>query len=119
LNKAQFVSKGLNLVAEFLNSNHGSSVVVFCNSQNQLLHFLVHLEKKLDQQKLPVDVLNINGFFDKIDKFWRIRLYCDDCHSCQGQFHALITTNASNIGIDKNSIALKWPRDLLTYFQEQ
>jgi hypothetical protein len=31
-NKAQFVSKGLILFAEFLNNNHGSSVVIFCNS---------------------------------------------------------------------------------------
>jgi hypothetical protein len=83
-NKGQFVSKGLNLVAEFLNNNHGSSVVIFCNSRKQSHHFLVHLEKKLDQLKLPFNVLDINGSLDKIDKFWRIRLFCDDCHSCQG-----------------------------------
>jgi len=33
-----------------------------------------------------------------------------------------VTTNAANVGIDKSHIALQvrfyWPRDLLTYFQE-
>jgi hypothetical protein len=98
-------------------------VVIFCNSQKRSIHFSVQLETKLDQLKIPVDVLNINGSLDKIDKFWRIRLFCDDCHSKQGLFCALVMTSASNVGIDKHSITLqvrfKWPRDLLTYFQEQ
>jgi superfamily II DNA helicase RecQ len=44
-------------------------------------------------------------------------------HSRRGQFRALVTTNASNVGIDKHSITLQvrfeWSRDLLTYFQER
>jgi hypothetical protein len=97
-------------------------VVIFCNSRKQLLHFSINLEKKLDQLKLPVDILNISGSLDKIDKCWRIRLFCDDCPSCQGRFRALVTTKTSDVGTDMHSIALqvrfKWPRDLLTYFQE-
>ena len=60
---------------------------------------------------------------DKIDKFWKIQLFCDDWHTQHGQFLALITTNTSNVGIDKHSVGLQvrfeWPRDLLTYFQDR
>ena len=74
-------------------------------------------------KKLSVDVLNINGSLDKNNKFWWIRLFCDNYHSRRGNFCALVTSNASNIGIDKHSISLQvhfeWPRDLLTYFQER
>jgi hypothetical protein len=31
-------------------------------------------------------VLNINGSLDKMDKFWRICLFCDDHHSPKGNF---------------------------------
>jgi len=81
------------------------------------------LEKKLDHKRLLVDVVNINGSLDKIDKFWPFRLFCDDRHTGHGQFRALVTANTSNVGIDKHSVALQvrfeWPRDLLTYFQER
>ncbi len=122
-NKGLFVLKGLSMVTEFLQLNHDSCVVIFCNSRKLSQHFSFHFDKKLDQAKLTIDIININGSLDKIDKFWRIRLFCDNCHSCQGQFRALVTTNASNVGIDKHSIALQvrfeWPRDLLMYFQER
>jgi hypothetical protein len=122
-NKGQFVSKGLLMVTDFLQLNRDSSVIIFCNSRKQSQQFSLHLDKKLDQAKLSIDVININESLDKIDKFWRIRLFCDDHYRCQGQYRALVTTNASNVGIDKHSIALQvqfeWPPDLLTYFQER
>jgi hypothetical protein len=121
--KAQFVSKGLVFVAEFHQANPHCSAIVFCNSRKQSQHFSKELEKKLDHMRLSVDVININGSLDKIDKFWRIRLFCDNRHTRHGQFRVLVTTNASNVGIDKNSVALQvrfeLPRDLPTYFQEQ
>jgi superfamily II DNA/RNA helicase len=121
--KAQFVLKGLLLAADFLQSNPKSSVDIFCNSRKQSIHFLGQLEKKLDKLKLSVDVVNINGSLDKIDKFWRIQIFCDNRHNSQGSFRSLVTTNASNVGIDKHPILLQihfeWPRDLLTYFQER
>ncbi len=120
--KAQFIGKGLSHVAEFLQRNHDSSIAIFCNSRKQSQHIAIQLEKKLDLMKLSVDVVNISGALDKIDKFMRIQLFCDDCHSRQGKFRALVMTNASNVGIDKHSVALQvpfeWPHDLLTYFQE-
>ncbi len=67
---SQFVSKGLVVVAEFLQDNPDCSVIVFCNSQKQSQHFAKKLEKKLDHKRLSVDVVNINGSLDKIDKFW-------------------------------------------------
>ncbi len=67
--KLLFVSKGLAMVADFLELNSDSSVVIFCNSRKQSLHITSHLEKKLDLKKLSVDVLNINGSLDKTDKF--------------------------------------------------
>ena len=69
------------------------------------------------------NVVSTNGSFDKIAKFWGIWLFCDGCHSCQGRFRALVTANASNIGINKHSIVLQacfeWPRNLLTFFLER
>jgi superfamily II DNA/RNA helicase len=105
--KAIFVSKGLTTVANFLEHNPDCSVVIFCNSRHQSLHIASQLEKKLDMKKLAIDVLNINGSLNKTDKFWRIRLFCDNRHSRRGQFRALVTTNASNVGIDKHSISLQ------------
>jgi hypothetical protein len=103
--------------------NPDLSVVVFCNLRKQSQHFTTHLEKKLDLAKLAIDVININGSLDKIDKFWRIHLFCDDRHSRPGRLCALITMNAANVGIDKHSITLQvrfeWPCNLLTYFQER
>ena len=122
-NKSQFVAKELTLIADFLLHSPDLSVVIFCNSWKQLQHLTTHLEKKLDLAKLAIDVININGSLDKIDKFGKINLFCDDCHSHQGRFCALVTTNAVNLGIDKHSIMLpvhfEWPHNLLTYFQER
>jgi hypothetical protein len=74
--------------------------------------------------KLNVDVLHINGLLHKTDKFfWRIQLFCNETHMRVADFCVLVTTNASNVGINKLSIALQmrfeWLQDLLTYFQEQ
>ncbi len=72
LGKAQFVGKGMSHVAEFLQRNCDSRIVIFCNSKKQSQHIAIQLEKKLDLMKLSVDVVNINGALDKIDKFMRI-----------------------------------------------
>jgi hypothetical protein len=70
-----------------------------------------------------VDVLHINGSLHKTDKFWRIRLFCDEGHIQEADFRVLVTTNAANVGINKSQITLQvqfdWPRDLLAYFQER
>jgi hypothetical protein len=84
--KSQFVLKVLVVVAKFLQDNPDCSVIVFCNSRKQSQHFAIEFEKKLDHKRLSVDVVNINGSLDKIDKFWRIRLVCDDRHTRHGQF---------------------------------
>jgi hypothetical protein len=121
--KAQFVSKVLTLVADFFQRNLDSSIVIFCNSCKQSQHFAVQLEKKLDLMKLSVDVVNINGSLNKIDKFLRIKLFCDNCHSHQGKFHPLVTANASTFGINKHSVTFQvrfeWLCNLLRYFQER
>ena len=121
--KGQYVSKGLTCVSEFIRDNHDKSAVIFCNSRHQSQHFRDNLERKLNEMQLYVDVLHINGALHKTDKFWRIRLFCDEGHIRDADFRVLVTTNAANVGIDKSNIALQvrfdWPRDLLTYFQER
>ncbi len=100
-NQWQFVAKGLTLVADFLHQNHDSSIVVFCNSWKQSQHFTVHLEKKLDAAQFSIDVLNMNGSLNKIEKFWRIRIFCDNRHIIMGDsvplfwqmFPMLVLTN--------------------------
>ncbi len=108
-------------MSEFERDNHDKSAVIFCNSRHQSQHFRNNLERKLNEMQLHVDVLHINGALHKTDKFWRIRLFCDEGHIRDSDFRVLVTTNAANVGIDKSNIALQvrfdWPRDLLTYFQ--
>jgi hypothetical protein len=71
---------------------------------------------------LNLDMIHINRSLHKIDKFWRICLFCYETHISEFDFSLLITMNAANIRIDKALIALQmqfnWPRDLLTYLQE-
>jgi superfamily II DNA helicase RecQ len=122
LAKGLYVSKGLTLVSEFLRDHTAKSAVIFCNSHHQSQNFWDHLERKLNELQQNVDVLHINGSLHKTDKFWRIRLFCDNGHIQEANFLVLATTNAANVGIDKSHIALQvrfdWPHDLLTYFQE-
>jgi hypothetical protein len=84
--KGQFVSRGLTMIAEFIRANPTKSVVVFCNSRRQSQHFRDHLERKLNKMKLNIDVIHINGSLHKIDKFWRIRLFCDKGHIREADF---------------------------------
>jgi hypothetical protein len=79
-NKGQYVGKGLTYVANFLENHPSDSAVIFCNSCWQSQHFRDHLKRKLNQLKLNLDVVHINGSFHKVDKFWRIRLFCDETH---------------------------------------
>ena len=78
--KGLYVSKGLTLVSEFLRDHTTKSAVIFCNSRHQSQHFRDHLERKLNELQLNVDVLHINESLHKTDKFWRIRLFCDEGH---------------------------------------
>ncbi len=71
-NKGQYISKGLTLVSQFLRDNPSASAVIFCNSLKQLQHLCDRLEHKLNELKLNVDVMHINGTLHKMDKFWRI-----------------------------------------------
>ncbi len=84
--KSLYVSKGLTLVSEFLRDHPVKSAVIFCNSRHLSQHFWDHLECKLNQLKLNVDVLHINGSLHKTDKFWRIRLFCDKGHTRKADF---------------------------------
>ena len=84
--KGLYVSKGLTLVSEFLRDHTAKSAVIFCNSRHQSQHFRDHLERKLNELQLNVDVLHINGSLHKTDKFWRIRLFCDEGHLQEADF---------------------------------
>jgi hypothetical protein len=123
LKQGQYVSKGLCELTKFLLENPSSSAVLFYNSQKQSQHYRNNLERKLYEMKLNVYVININGLLHKVDKFWRIHLFCDKTHIREADFIVLVTTNAANVGIDKHSIAIQmqieWPKDPLTYFQER
>jgi len=65
--KGPYVSKGLTLVSKFLRDNTEKSAVIFCNSRHQSQHFRDHLERKLNELQLNVDVLHINGSLHKTD----------------------------------------------------
>ena len=113
--KGLYVSNGLTLVSKYLRDYPVKSAVIFCNSQHQSQHFWDHLERKLNQLKLNVDVLHINVSLHKTDKFWHICLFCDEGNILEADFWVLVTTNAANVCIDKSQIALQvrfdWPRD--------
>ena len=84
--KGLYVSKGLTLVSEFLQDHTAKSAVIFCNSRHQSQHFWDHLERKLNELQQNVDVLHINGSLHKMDKFWRICLFCDEGHIQEADF---------------------------------
>jgi hypothetical protein len=121
--KGQYVLKGLTFVSEFLCDNPSLSSVVFYNSHKQSQLFWDNLEHKVDKMKLNFNILYINGLLHETDKFWRNWLFCNITHMREADFCVFVTTNASNLGINKSSIALQmrfgWPWDLLTYFQKQ
>ena len=77
------------------------AATVFCNSRRQSQNFRDHLERKLNEMKLNVDIIHINGSLHKTDKFWRIRLFCNEGHIREADLRLLVTTNAANVGIDK------------------
>jgi hypothetical protein len=79
--KGLYVSKGLTLVSEFLRDHTAKSAVLLCNSHHQSQHFRDHLELQLN-----VDVLHLNGSLHKTDKFWLIRLFCDEGHIQEANF---------------------------------
>ena len=82
-------TKGLTLVSEFLRDHTAKSAVIFCNSHHQSQHVRDHLERKLNKLQLNVDVLHINGSLHKMDKFWQIRLFCDEGHIVLSMLAAL------------------------------
>ena len=106
-NTGQYVLKGSTLATNLLQENPSMSAVIFCNSPKQSQHFRDHLERKLNKLKLNVDVIHINRLLHKIDKFWKICLFCDETHVREADFCVLVMTNAANVGIDKASIALQ------------
>jgi superfamily II DNA helicase RecQ len=60
LAKGLYVSKGLTLVSEFLRDHTAKSAIIFCNSWHQSQHFRDHLERKLNELQLNVDIFHIN-----------------------------------------------------------
>ena len=122
LSEGSLCFQGIDSCLQFLRDHPVKSAVIFCNFHYQSQHFWDHLESKLNQLKLNVGVLHINGLLHQTDKFWRIRLFGDEGHIRKADFRVLVTTNAANVGIDKSQIApqvqFDWPRDILTCFQE-
>jgi superfamily II DNA/RNA helicase len=105
--KGQFILRGLTMIVDFIRTNSTKSAVVFCNSRRQSQHLRDNLESKLNEMKLNVNVIHINGSLHKTNKFWQIRLFCDKGHIREANFRVLVTTNAANVGIDKSTISLQ------------
>ncbi len=85
-NKGHCVSKRLTLISQFIRDNPSASAVVFCNSRKQSQHLRGQLEHKLNELKLNIDVMHINGTLHKIDRFWRIRLFRNSSHLMDADF---------------------------------
>jgi hypothetical protein len=72
--------------------------------------------------KLNVDIIHINGLLHKMDVLEDLSVLWWNSHE-GGCFCVLVTTNVANLCVDKSTIAIQmrfnWPRNLLTYFQEQ
>jgi hypothetical protein len=83
------------------------------------------LERKLNELGNESDIIVIHGGLNKHEKFWRIRFFCgmDGEYVNETCYRVLLSTNASNVGIDHRLINLvvrfELPRDLLTYLQER
>ena len=118
------MKKGISILASYLRDHDTGKVVLFCNSKVKSFQYVADLERKLDEAKESADILHIQGDLHKQEKFWRIRLFCGNVAEeiDELNFRGLVSTNASNVGIDDNTIKLVvrfgWSRDLCTCFQE-
>jgi superfamily II DNA helicase RecQ len=124
--KNDFVKVGLSFVAKkHLSDYPGCNVVIFCNSRAKSVHYASELERKLNEIGNETDVIVIHGGLNKHKKFWRMRFFCgiDVEYVNETCFSVLVSTNASNVGIDHRLINLvirfELPRDLMTYLQER
>ena len=123
-NKGDFVQYGLAKAVAFLQSDPDGKCVIFTNSRERAIHYTTELETKLNYGNVVSDVILIHGCLQKHDKFWRIRLFCSSSEpTTEVALRVLISTSASNVGIDNNKIRFGlrfgFPRDMSTYFQEK
>ena len=118
-----YAGGGIDEAADHLRKNVQSKLVLFTNSKSKTFKYVAALERKLDEAELPVpvDVVHIHGSLLKMEKFWRVRLFChklDD--SGDADLRALVGTSAVHVGIDNNAINMvicfEFPRDLATAF---
>ena len=123
--KKAYAGAGIDEAIDHLRKNAQSKLVLFTNSKRNSFKFVAALERKLDEAKLPVpvDVLHIHGSLLKMEKFWRVRLFCHKIgDSGDANLRALVGTSAVNVGIDNDAIDMvirfEFPRDLATVFQE-
>ena len=118
---------GVGNAVSFLSDSTAGKMAIFTNSRSRSFNYVRHLEKKLDEagMELDVDVIHIHGSLLKAEKFWRVRLFCHSRESVDldANFRAMVGTNAVNAGIDNNELNLvlrfEMARGLPTAFQEQ
>ena len=123
--KKTYAGAGIDKAVDHLRNSARGKLVLFTNSRSNLFKYVVALERKLDEAKLPlpVDVLHIHGSLLKMEKFWRVRLFCHESDdSVDTNLRAMVGTSAVNVGIDDSAIDMvlcfEFPRDLATAFQE-
>jgi len=123
---ADFSKHTVPKIAAYLQEHPDKSAILFCNSRFDSIKLAVMIEEKLDLTDSPVecDCLVVNGAQQREEKFHRVRIFCESTEVIEGMsFRALVSTNAINVGLDKETVDLvvrkAFPRDLATAFQER
>ena len=89
------------MVVEFLQKNRGKCVCIFVNTRFEAFHTSTYLEKNLDEASINTDVVLIHGHLEKNEKFWLVRLFFDGAHLEGISPDVLLSTSATNVGVDK------------------
>ena len=76
-NPSDFVRVGHERIIHFLKSEDGKAVC-FCNSKFKSFHYVHEMERKLDEAGEDIDCFHIHGSLTKYEKFWRIRIFCEN-----------------------------------------
>ena len=110
-------------LVEKLKNKASAYVCLFVNFRSETDKWAKVLENLLASSAVPVDVLQINGDMDKLEKFAFIKLFTNATRMRNFWPRALAATAAANTGINQTRVEevsrVGLPRDLQTACQEK
>ena len=106
-----------------LNDNPNSYAAMYVNFKSETSKWAGKLERLLATALMSIDVLQINGDMDKVEKFFFIRLFTRAIANPLFLARVLVATAAANTGIDQEMLdfvlRVGLPRCIITALQER